>query len=157
MSTEERKPTRDEAIAAAAGNYANWLKAWKVKPEGITDVEWKIYQNWDPQKIDPRIRDKVEAALGWKPDDVDAAREIAEQFLGAVKIAEKGHVPEENLRRYRAIVRLARQLDSLGGQASGIGEYDSANILWAESSKLREHANELRVDISREEDNEHHD
>lgn len=126
------------------------------KPEGITENEWQWYQNTDPAK-NPELRDKVEAALGWKKDDVDDARQIAEQVLGAVKIAEKGHVPEELLNRYRNLARISAQLDSLGNQVSGRGQYGDANTLWALSAKYKGMANELRVDIPREEDNEHND
>lgn len=79
------------------------------KPEGIADWEWDLYLDDDPTRHTvlrekyPNLRDKVEAALGWKKDDVDDARQIAEQVLGAVKIAEKGHVPEE--RRAMASLR----------------------------------------------------
>lgn len=104
MAEEKKRPTRDEAIKAAAGNYANWLAAWKQKPEGLTDAEWEIYQNCDPQKIDPRIRAKVEAAMGWKPDDVAAAEEIAE------KVGEWVHKLDQEappiLARLRAALRL---------------------------------------------------
>lgn len=122
------------------------------KPEGITEHEWAVYQNNDPLTISPAIRDKVEAALGWKKDDVDDARQIAEQVLGAVKIAEKGHVPEENLPRYRYLRKIAQNLGSLGGQVSGQGEYADANVLWAMEAKYGRMANELRADIPREEE-----
>lgn len=131
------------------------------KPEGITDQEWAWYQTSDPSRK-PELRDKIEAALGWKQDDVDAAREIAEQVLGAVKIAEagageKGHVPEENLARYRRLRELAHLISRMGNMVSNLGEHGDANTLWALGGKYKRMANELRVDISREEDNEHHD
>lgn len=127
------------------------------KPEGITDLEWDLYLSGGQNELDIAIRDKVEAALGWKKDDVDDARQIAEQVLGAVKIAEKGHVPEENLPRYRYLRKIAQNLGSLGGQVSGQGEYADANVLWAMEAKYGRMANELRADIPREEDNEHRD
>jgi hypothetical protein len=83
-----------------------------VKPEGITQVEWEIYQNCDPQKIDPRIRDKVEAAMGWKKDDVADAREIAEQVLGAVKIAETQSPTDAQIAaRLRSYVKELERVD----------------------------------------------
>jgi len=151
MTEDKPRRTRDEAIAGAAGIYAEWLRAWKVKPDGLTDMEWEIYQNCDPKKIDPRIRDKVEAAMGWKKDDVAAAREIAEKVLGAVKIAEKGHVPEENLFRYRNLMRLSRQLKSLG-DTIGANDPSDSTVLWRMASKYSKKAQELRVDIPREEE-----
>jgi len=66
--------------------------------------------------------------------------------------AGKGHVPEENLERYRHFARIARQLDSLGSTVSGHGEYDEANRLWALSIKYWGKANALRVDIPQQED-----
>lgn len=119
------------------------------KPEGITEHEWAWYQNSDPSRK-PELRDKIEAALGWKKDDVEAAREIAEQVLGAVKIAEKGHVPEEFLNRYRNLARIASRLDSLGDQVGGRGQYEDANTLWALSAKYKHMANELRADLPAE-------
>jgi hypothetical protein len=90
--------------------------------------------------------------MGWKKDDVDEAREIAERVLGAVKITEaKGHVPEENLWRYRRLKSIAEALGSLGGRVSGYGEYADANLLWAMEKKYHDKAQELRVDIPREE------
>lgn len=136
-----------------------------VRPEGVTEQEWQVYQNMDPQYIDPAIRDKVERAMGWKDNDVVDAREIAERVRGAVTIADsiaevraKGHVPEENLDRYRRILRIANQVGSLGGQVSGMGEYGDANLLWGLERKYHDKANELRVDLPRkEENNDHHD
>lgn len=123
----------------------------EMKPDSITDQEWQYYLSSDVHSNGP-LRDKVEAALGWKKDDVDDARQIAEQVLGAVKIAEKGHVPEENLPRYRYLRKIAQNLGSLGGQVSGQGEYADANVLWAMEAKYGRMANELRADIPREEE-----
>lgn len=134
------------------------------KPEGITDQEWAWYQTSEPDRK-PELRDKIEAALGWKPDDVADARKIAEQVLGAVSITDalsevralnKGHVPEENLFRYRTKMRLARQLKSLG-DTIGANDPSDSTVLWRMANKYRDQAQELRVDIPREEDNEHHD
>jgi hypothetical protein len=59
----------------------------------------------------------------------------------------KGHVPEENLARYRQRADLAFTLQRMGGMVSGLGEYADANTLWAMASKYREKANELRADL----------
>jgi hypothetical protein len=122
------------------------------RPEDITEEEWQVYLNSDLRSMNQVFREKVEAALGWKKDDVADAREIAEKVLGAVSLAEaKGHVPEENLGRYRRLMQISRQLDSLGNQVSGRGQYADANVLWEMASKYRNKAQELRVDIPREE------
>lgn len=59
----------------------------------------------------------------------------------------KGHVPEVNLARYRARADLAYLLQRMGGQVSGMGEYEDANTLWALANKYRKMANELRADL----------
>ena len=61
--------------------------------------------------------------------------------------AGKGHVPEENLDRYRSFARTARQLDSLGNTMSNHGDYGEANRLWELSFKYWGKANALRVDL----------
>jgi hypothetical protein len=61
--------------------------------------------------------------------------------------AGKGHVPEENLDRYRSLARVARQLDTLGNTLSGKGEYGDATAMWALSQKYWGQANALRVDL----------
>ena len=131
------------------------------KPEGITDLEWVIYLNSDQRSLDQAIRERVEAAMGWKKDDVADAREIAERVLGAVSLHDmmlepqpvlpKGHVPEENLLRYRGLARLAKQLKSLG-DTIGPNDMEDSTILWRMAKKYRDKANELRVDIPREEE-----
>ena len=62
-------------------------------------------------------------------------------------MAGKGHVPEENLDRYRTRAGIARLLSRLGNMVSGIGEYEDANRLWAMAGKYKRMANELRVDL----------
>jgi hypothetical protein len=122
------------------------------KPEGIADWEWDLYLEDDPTKHTvrrskyPNLRDKIEAAMGWKKDDIADAREIAEKVLGAVKNAEKGHVPEENLFRYRNLMRISRQLKSLG-DTIGPNDMTDSTILWRMAKKYRDKAQELRVDI----------
>ena len=133
--------------------YQRWVN--QQKPEGITDQEWQYYLSSDIHSNGP-LRDKVEAALGWKKDDIADAREIAEKVLGAVKIAEKGHVPEENLFRYRAKMRLARQLESLG-DTIGANDPTDSTILWRMAKKYHDQAQELRVDLPREEEHGDHD
>jgi hypothetical protein len=61
--------------------------------------------------------------------------------------AGKGHVPEENLDRYRSLARVARQLDSLGNTLNGKGEYEDGTAMWALSQKYWGKANALRVDL----------
>jgi len=61
--------------------------------------------------------------------------------------AGKGHVPEENLDRYRSYARTARQLDSLSNTVCAHGEYDEANRLLGLSQKFWGKANALRVDL----------
>lgn len=62
----------------------------------------------------------------------------------------KGHVPEENLERYRRLRELAFLLSRSGNMLSGIGEYDSANKLWEIAGKIKRKANDLRVDLPTE-------
>ena len=61
--------------------------------------------------------------------------------------AGKGHVPEENLDRYRSLARIARQLDSLSDTVRNHHDYAEANRLWALSMKYWGRANALRVDL----------
>ena len=61
--------------------------------------------------------------------------------------AGKGHVPEENLDRYRALARHARQLVTAGYACANRGEYDDANTLAVLAQKYWGMANELRVDL----------
>lgn len=122
----------------------------EMKPESITEQEWQYYLSSDIHSNGP-LRDKVEAALGWQKDDVADARQIAEQVLGAVHIAEKGHVPEENLNAYRRLRKIAQNIGAMGSRLSGLGQYEDANALWALEAKYTRMANELRVDIPREE------
>jgi hypothetical protein len=61
--------------------------------------------------------------------------------------AGKGHVPEENLPRYRSLARTARQLTSVGNTCSNKGEYEDAETLWNLSDKYWGKANALRVDL----------
>lgn len=58
----------------------------------------------------------------------------------------KGHVPEENLFRYRALKRIANQFNSLGDT---IGPNDTADstLCWRLARKYQDKANELRADI----------
>lgn len=125
------------------------------KPEGITDWEWQVYMNSDIRTVDPHLREKVERALGWKDNDVADAREIAARFAGVVseidQEAAKGHVPEENLFRYRSKMRLARQLKSLG-DTIGANDMADSTILWRMAKKYRDQAQELRADIPRKEE-----
>ena len=58
----------------------------------------------------------------------------------------KGHVPEENLFRYRMIMALSRQLESLGNRI-GPNNMEDSTILWRMAKKYRDKAQELRVDI----------
>lgn len=63
--------------------------------------------------------------------------------------AGKGHVPEENLPRYRALASIARRFNGLGNDLSNLGEYEQANVAWIKSGVYWRKANELRVDLVR--------
>lgn len=63
----------------------------------------------------------------------------------------KGHVPEENRRKYIRFRELAHLMSRMGNMVSGIGEYEDANTLWAMGGKYKRMANELRVDIPEKE------
>lgn len=63
--------------------------------------------------------------------------------------AGKGHVPEENLPRYRAFASIARRLEGIGNSLSNIGHYESANKAWKDSAYYWHKANELRVNLVR--------
>ncbi|HJW01593.1 MAG TPA: hypothetical protein VJ617_21075 [Arthrobacter sp.] len=101
--TDERKPTRDEAIAAAK-THAEWTKAWKMTPEGITDHEWQVYQNSDLRSMNKFFREKVEKAMGWKEADVAEAQEIADRVTHLVQKLDREAPPI--LARLRAALRL---------------------------------------------------
>jgi hypothetical protein len=62
-------------------------------------------------------------------------------------MAGKGHVPEENLARYRRLRELGFLFSRLGNMVSGLGEYDDANKIWAMGGKYSRMANDLRVDL----------
>lgn len=59
----------------------------------------------------------------------------------------KGHVPEENLARYRRIRELSHLMSRMGNMVSGLGEHEDANKLWALGGKYKRMANELRADL----------
>ena len=59
--------------------------------------------------------------------------------------AGKGHVPEENLDRYRLFARYARQLDTL---ADKLAFTEDAPHLFALAAKYWGKANALRVDLN---------
>lgn len=61
----------------------------------------------------------------------------------------KGHVPEENLFRYRRLMNLSRQLKSLG-DTIGANEPTDSTVLWRMAKKYNDKAQELRVDIPEE-------
>ena len=63
----------------------------------------------------------------------------------------KGHVPEENLFRYRNKMRLSRQLKSLG-DTIGANDMADSTILWRMAKKYRDQAQELRAELPREEE-----
>lgn len=65
------------------------------KPESIMDLEWEIYLNSDQRSLDQAIRERVEAAMGWKKDDVDDARQIAGLVARAVEKADLPEKPRE--------------------------------------------------------------
>lgn len=104
--TDERKPTRDEAIAAAK-THAEWTKAWKMKPEGITEAEWQFYLNSDVRRIPSELRTKVHQAMKWDQKDIDDAEQIADLVGEAVAKIDRSH-PEAPalIARLRAALRL---------------------------------------------------
>lgn len=61
--------------------------------------------------------------------------------------AGKGHVPEENLTRYRSRASIARKFEGLGNDLSNIGHYEVANDLYSLSARYWKLANALRVDL----------
>ena len=61
----------------------------------------------------------------------------------------KGHVPEENLFRYRRLMNLSRQLKSLG-DTIGANDMADSTLLWRLAKKYNDKAQELRVDIPEE-------
>lgn len=58
----------------------------------------------------------------------------------------KGHVPEENLFRYRNLMRISRSLKSLG-DTIGANDPSDSTVLWRMAKKYNDKAQELRVDI----------
>jgi hypothetical protein len=103
------------------------------KPEGISDWEWDLYKEDDPTR---------HAALRSKYPHLRDT--IADAFT---EVRNLGHVPEENLDRYRRLMGISRKLKSLGNEVSGLGDYGGANALWGISARYRDKAQELRVDI----------
>ena len=59
----------------------------------------------------------------------------------------KGHVPDENLSRYRRLAELAFLMQRMGGMVSNLGEREDANKLWDMAGKYKRTANELRADL----------
>ncbi|WNN94587.1 hypothetical protein SEA_LEWANDO_84 [Arthrobacter phage Lewando] len=58
----------------------------------------------------------------------------------------KGHVPDENLFKYRILMGLSRRFKSLG-DTIGPNDMEDSTICWRLASKYRAKAQELRVDI----------
>lgn len=122
------------------------------KPEGITDWEWQVYMNSDIRQVDPELKAKVQRAMGWDPVAIAEAEEIVASVADAIsEVRNLGHVPEENLFRYRSKMRLARQLKSLG-DTIGPNDMADSTILWRMAKKYRDQAQELRADIPRKEE-----
>lgn len=59
----------------------------------------------------------------------------------------KGHIPEDNLWRYRRYKELSERLDALGNWCSNVGNIGDANTLWSLSRKYAMKAQDLRSDI----------
>lgn len=59
----------------------------------------------------------------------------------------KGHVPEENLAKYRRLRELAHLISRMGNMTSNLGEHGDANVLWAMGGKYKRMANNLRVTL----------
>jgi hypothetical protein len=60
------------------------------------------------------------------------------------------HVPEKCLPRYRALKAIADKFDALGNALSNIGDYQTANSMWAKRSSYNAQAQALRVAGERE-------
>jgi len=59
----------------------------------------------------------------------------------------KGHVPDENLARYRRLRELSHLMSRMGNMTSNLGEYTDANLLWAMGGRYKRMANNLRADL----------
>ena len=59
----------------------------------------------------------------------------------------KGHVPEENLFRYRSLIRLSHSFKSLG-DTIGPNDMADSTICWRLAKKYQDKAQELRADIA---------
>jgi len=58
----------------------------------------------------------------------------------------KGHIPPENLFKYRALMNMSRRFKSLG-DTIGANDMRDSTICWRLAKKYRDKAQELRVDI----------
>jgi hypothetical protein len=65
----------------------------------------------------------------------------------------KGHVPEENLWRYRILMNISRQFDSLANSI-GAGDTDDMRTCYRLANKYRELSQQLRVDLPEEKYND---
>jgi hypothetical protein len=63
----------------------------------------------------------------------------------------KGHVPEENLFRYRALMRISRGFKHLG-DTIGPNDMEDSTICWRLARKYSNKAMELRADIPEKEE-----
>lgn len=61
--------------------------------------------------------------------------------------AGKGHVPEEDLARYRRYRELAHLMSRMGNMVSGLGQSADATVLWGMAGKYKRLANDLRVEL----------
>lgn len=61
--------------------------------------------------------------------------------------AGKGHVPEENLTRYRQLASVARQFNTVGNHLSNLKHHVIAEEVWEMSKIYWDEANSLRVDL----------
>jgi hypothetical protein len=58
----------------------------------------------------------------------------------------KGHVPEENLFKYRVLMNLSRRFKSLG-DTIGANDMADSTVCWRLAKKYRDKEQELRADI----------
>lgn len=58
----------------------------------------------------------------------------------------KGHVPEENLFKYRNLMRLSRTFKHLG-DTIGPNDMADSTVCWRLAKKYKDKAQELRADI----------
>lgn len=67
-----------------------------VKPDGITDWEWDIYQNSEVRKINPELQAKVREALGWQPEPEPSG--LNARLRAALRLLDNEHITPQGRR-----------------------------------------------------------